>query len=262
MIDPTNANLSVRRQCELLQLSRSGVYRPKSAVAANDLAVMRRIDELHLDLPFYGSRRMTFELNGEGHAINRKHVQRLMRVMGIAALVPRPGTSKPIGSTSVLPLSHRVRLLSAFLDDHRLPHGFLLALQAGNLGRDVVAGHRRDRQANQNDAYHVVRPGLILLLRGVGVSGREPILFLAKLRTAPAMVTDLADIRCRNAFRRLCAAGDRQREHCQNGTIFHDCSPKRPATTICGRRRQSTASVTKSGEARSDERVSAGPTMH
>jgi putative transposase len=103
MIDPTNGNLSVRRQCELLQLSRSGVYRPKSAAAANDLAVMRRIDELHLDLPFYGSRRMTFELNGEGHAINRKRVQRLMRVMDIAALVPRPGTSKPAPGHKIYP---------------------------------------------------------------------------------------------------------------------------------------------------------------
>ena len=52
--------------------------------------VMRRIDELHLELPFYGSRRMTFELNKEGRGVNRKRVRRLMRVMGIEALVPRP----------------------------------------------------------------------------------------------------------------------------------------------------------------------------
>jgi putative transposase len=57
--------------------------------------VKRRIVELHLELPFYGSRRMTFALNAEGRAINRKRVQRLMRVMGIEAQVPRPGTSKP-----------------------------------------------------------------------------------------------------------------------------------------------------------------------
>ena len=56
---------------------------------------MRRIDELHLELPFYGSRRMTFELNEEGRGVNRKRVRRLMRGMGIEALVPRPGTSKP-----------------------------------------------------------------------------------------------------------------------------------------------------------------------
>ena len=55
MIDPDNDNLSVRRQCELLQLARSGVYRPKPDMAASDLAVMRRIDELHVEMPFYGS---------------------------------------------------------------------------------------------------------------------------------------------------------------------------------------------------------------
>jgi hypothetical protein len=55
----------VRRQCTLLNLARSGVYRPKPVPAADDLALMRRIDELHLELPFYGSRRMMFELNKE-----------------------------------------------------------------------------------------------------------------------------------------------------------------------------------------------------
>ncbi len=94
-IDPAKDDLSVRRQCELLAVARSGVYRPKSETTADDLALMRRLDELHLKLPFYGSRRMQFELNKEGRAINRKHVQRLMRVMGLVALVPRPGTSKP-----------------------------------------------------------------------------------------------------------------------------------------------------------------------
>ncbi|MER9949516.1 IS3 family transposase [Mesorhizobium sp. M0047] len=97
-------NLSVRRQCQLLQLSRSGVYRPQSEVAANDLALMRGIDELHLELPFYGSRRMTFELNDAGHAVNRKHVQRLMRMMGIVALVPRPGTSHRRPGTRSTPI--------------------------------------------------------------------------------------------------------------------------------------------------------------
>ena len=99
LVERTGKAVSVRRQCELLALSRSGVYRQKSGPATGDLALMRRIDELHLDLPFYGSRRMTFELNvraGPSGAapINRKRVRRLMRRMGIEALVPRPGTSK------------------------------------------------------------------------------------------------------------------------------------------------------------------------
>ena len=70
-------------------VARSGVYRLKPLAEADDLAVMRRIDELHLELPFYGSRRMTFELNKEGCEVNRKRVRRLMRVMGIEALVVR-----------------------------------------------------------------------------------------------------------------------------------------------------------------------------
>src|SRR5271169_2401255 len=77
-------------------------------MAADDLALMRRIDELHLELPFYGSRRMTFELNKEGRAVNRKRVQRLMRVMGIEALVPRPGTSQAAPGNKIGSSGNRV----------------------------------------------------------------------------------------------------------------------------------------------------------
>jgi len=103
MVERPGVDLSVRRQCTLLNLARSGVYRPKPVIDADDLAVMRRIDELHLELPFYGSRRMTFELNKESRGVNRKRVQRLMRVMGIEALVPRPGTSKPAPGHKIYP---------------------------------------------------------------------------------------------------------------------------------------------------------------
>ena len=105
MVERPGKDLSVRRQCALVGVARSGVYRPEPLAEADDLAVMRRIDELHLELPFYGSRRMTFELNKEGRGVNRKRVRRLMRVMGIEALVPRPGTSKaaPGHETILLP---------------------------------------------------------------------------------------------------------------------------------------------------------------
>ena len=69
MVERPGKDLSVRRQCVLLSLTRSGVYRSKPFTRADDLAVMRRIDELHLELPFYGSRRMTFELNKEGRGV-------------------------------------------------------------------------------------------------------------------------------------------------------------------------------------------------
>ena len=103
MVDCHKDDLSVRRQCELLDLARSGVYRAKPATPADDLALMRRIDELHLKLPFYGSRRMMFALNAEGCKLNRKRVQRLMRLMGIEALVPRPGTSKAALGNKIYP---------------------------------------------------------------------------------------------------------------------------------------------------------------
>ncbi len=103
MVERPGKDLSVRRRCALVGVARSGVYRPKPVTRADDLAVMRRIDELHLELPFYGSRRMTFELNKEGRGVNRKRVRRLMRVMGIEALVPRPGTSKAAPGHKIYP---------------------------------------------------------------------------------------------------------------------------------------------------------------
>ena len=103
MVERPGEDLSARRRCALLSVARSGVYRPKPVAGADDLALMRRIDELHLELPFYGSRRMTFELNREGCGVNRKRVRRLMRTMGIEALVPRPGTSKAAPGHKIYP---------------------------------------------------------------------------------------------------------------------------------------------------------------
>jgi putative transposase len=104
MLDRDHAALSIRRQCSLLSLARSGVYRPKRAANDDtDLALMRRIDELFTKRPFYGSRRMAVTLRAEGHAVNRKRVQRLMRVMGIEALGPKPRTSKPAPGHKIYP---------------------------------------------------------------------------------------------------------------------------------------------------------------
>src|ERR1700682_988772 len=103
MVERPGKDLSGRRQCTLLSLARSGVSRPEPVPAADDLALMRRIDELHLELPFYGSRRMMFELNKEGRGVNGKRVRRLMRVMGIEALVPRPGPSKAAPGHKIYP---------------------------------------------------------------------------------------------------------------------------------------------------------------
>ena len=86
---------SMRRQCELLGVNRSSLYYEPVEPDAEELALMRRVDELHLKYPFYGSRKLTQALKTEGHDINRKRVQRLMRVMGLESTAPKPNTSKP-----------------------------------------------------------------------------------------------------------------------------------------------------------------------
>jgi putative transposase len=94
MIDRTHS-LPVIRQCQLLDLSRSSVYYQPAGISAEDLQLMRRIDEMHLKRPFYGSRRIRDWLHDDGFQVNRKRVQRLMRQMGIAALYPKANTSRP-----------------------------------------------------------------------------------------------------------------------------------------------------------------------
>jgi putative transposase len=103
LLDRADEKLSVRRQCALLGVARSGVYRSKKPANDNDLKLMRRIDELFTAWPFLGSRRMAAMLRAEGLNINRKRVQRLMRKMGIAALFPRPRTTKPAPGHRIYP---------------------------------------------------------------------------------------------------------------------------------------------------------------
>ncbi len=103
MLDRADRKLSIRRQCALIGVARSGVYRPRKPANDNDLSLMRRIDELFTSWPFLGSRRMTAMLRAEGLQINRKRVQRLMRRMGIEALGPKPKTSKPAPGHKIYP---------------------------------------------------------------------------------------------------------------------------------------------------------------
>src|SRR5207245_8006811 len=102
-VDGDHRAPSIRRQCALLGVARSGVYRPLRAANDNDLALMRRLDELFTAWPFLGSRRMTALLRAEGYPVNRKRVQRLMRQMGIAALGPKPRTIKPAPGHKIFP---------------------------------------------------------------------------------------------------------------------------------------------------------------
>ncbi|MBC9891334.1 IS3-like element ISKpn11 family transposase [Salmonella enterica subsp. enterica serovar Panama] len=102
MIDRTH-KLSVARQARLLGFSRGSVYYSPRQVSDGDLDLMRRIDELHLDYPFAGSRMLQGLLRGEGTEVGRLHVATLMKKMGIEAIYRRPNTSKPAPGHKIYP---------------------------------------------------------------------------------------------------------------------------------------------------------------
>lgn len=102
MIEREHA-LPLTRQAKILKLSRSGLYYRPRPVPPADLAVMRRIDELHLDYPFAGSWMLRDLLRGEGVEIGRQRVARMMKRMGIEALYRRPNTSKPTPGHKIYP---------------------------------------------------------------------------------------------------------------------------------------------------------------
>ena len=87
--------MSIARQCELLGLPRSTYYYQPASESAENLELMRRIDEQYLKTPFYGSRKIADELSSPKQPLNRKRVQRLMRIMGITAIYPQKKTSLP-----------------------------------------------------------------------------------------------------------------------------------------------------------------------
>ena len=102
MID-SNHDLPVARQAKVLNISRGSVYYRPRPVPAADLAIMRRIDELHLDCPFAGSRMLRDILRREGFTIGRRHVATLMKRIGIEAIYRRPNTSKPAPGHKIYP---------------------------------------------------------------------------------------------------------------------------------------------------------------
>ena len=102
MIDQ-GSELSVSRQCEILELNRTGVYYTPRPVSEEDLILMRRIDELHLKHPFYGARRLAKQLVRDGFEVGRVHVATLMRRMGIETIYRRPRTSIPARDSLIYP---------------------------------------------------------------------------------------------------------------------------------------------------------------
>ena len=103
MVERQHPALSVVRQCRLLGISRSGLYYRPVGPTPEDLTLMQLLDQQYLATPFYGSRRMTAWLRGQGYPVSRKRVQRLMRAMGLQAIYRRPRTSQPAPGHQVHP---------------------------------------------------------------------------------------------------------------------------------------------------------------
>jgi putative transposase len=103
LIEFAHEELSVSEQCALIGLPRSSLYYEAVPETAENLKLMRRIDEQYLKRPFFGSRQMTYWLQRQGKVINRKRVQRLMRLMGLEAIYPKPRTSVPGKGHEVYP---------------------------------------------------------------------------------------------------------------------------------------------------------------
>jgi putative transposase len=103
LIEIDHPQLSISRQCELLGLNRSSYYYEPAGETQENLALMRVIDQQYTDHPEFGSRRMTIWLGKRGYEVNRKRVQRLMRLMGLEAVYPKPKLSLPGQGHKVFP---------------------------------------------------------------------------------------------------------------------------------------------------------------
>ena len=103
MVDRQRPSLSVVCQCELLDISRSGLYYQPGGVSDEDLNLMELIDHQYMATPFYGARKIAAWLKHKGQMVNRKHVRRLMQVMGLKTIYRRPRTSKPAVGHKVYP---------------------------------------------------------------------------------------------------------------------------------------------------------------
>lgn len=146
MIDEDHPELSVRRQCELLGLARSTLYYEPTPETAENLALMRLIDEQYTKCPFYGSRRTARWLATRGHEVNRKRVQRLLRIMGLEAIHPKPKRSAGRGHKVYpyllrdVPVERVNQVWSADITYVPLPGGFMyLAATIDWFSRYVVA---------------------------------------------------------------------------------------------------------------------------
>lgn len=132
MLEPDHAQLSLRRQCELVGLWRASLYYTPRKESAENLTLMRLLDEQYTRTPYYGIRRMAAWLGTQGHAVNHKRVQRLLRLMGVEAIYQKPRLSVPAPGHRVYPyllrgvkIERPNQVWSTDITYVRLLHGFV-----------------------------------------------------------------------------------------------------------------------------------------
>ena len=132
MIEIDHPQLSIRRQCDLIDLHRGTFYYTPAGEPPLNLALMRQIDEEYTRHPFYGSPKMTIYLQRRGYAINHKRVERLMQKMGLRAVCPSPQTSQPRKEHKVYPyrlrgltIDHPLQVFSSDITYIRMQQGFM-----------------------------------------------------------------------------------------------------------------------------------------
>jgi len=103
MIERDHSQLSIRRQCELLAVNRNRLEPRQAKLREQDEELMRQIDMIHTHHPFLGTRKIVLELRDLGWSISRRRCRRLMRIMGIEAMVPKPSLSKPAPGNKIYP---------------------------------------------------------------------------------------------------------------------------------------------------------------
>ena len=132
-VDLKNETLTINKQCELIELPRSSFYRGScKGESEENLKLMRLIDEEYTQHPFFGTRQIRNHLQRQGYKINRKRVQRLMRLMGIQSVAPKPNTSKPSKKHKIYPyllsgldINHSNQVWCTDITYVRMPGGFV-----------------------------------------------------------------------------------------------------------------------------------------
>lgn len=205
MIEPSNPELSIGKQCQLLSISRSSFYYTPKGETAMNLMLMRQIDKQFLETPFFGVRQMTWHLRNEGHLANEERIRRLMRLMGLMPIYQKPMSQQGRLGSQDLSLSsarsasgstqsglgggHHLSANAARVPvsgrHHGLAHpqgsGLAHLEHAGGrlLRRGIERGHRQVRSARDHEqrpgiAVHVTRlDGQIAPLRHAHLDGRQ-----------------------------------------------------------------------------------------